>query len=433
MSTTETIPGAISVVVPNYNHARYLPQALAGIFAQSRAPDEVLILDDASTDESWSIIETWRDRYPDQIRAIRNETNLGMLGNQEKGFDLARGEYVYLHSADDLILPDCLETWHRLLAAHPEAGLATARAVSFRDDPDDRIYHNDRWIPEEGYHDPDHIADNLYGRYFTSGQVLYRKTVIEEAGGFIRELGAFCDWFWLHVGAFRHGIVFCPRVLTLFRASEGGIGAATVRDRDRMRGVCTTLLAVLRADENRDLLPYFARSGVMGHLGPEMARLVLSEPAYWDPTVLALTQQNLHNWAANNQRMRLQDFRALHRSLRDDLIPRVARVRELCRTRGYDRVALYGAGTHTRYLAEIWRHEAEGPRLEAVIVSEKGEVDECEGLPVFDVRALPPGSVDAVVLSSNTYEREMAAVCAEHLGELPVLAVWEPHRWSRGV
>jgi len=422
----------VSVVVPNYNHARYLPIALTGIFDQTRRPDEVIVLDDASTDESWSIIEAWRDRHPDRLRAIRNETNLGMLGNQEKGFRLARGEFVYLHSADDLILPDCLETWCRLLEAHPTAGLATARAVSFREDPDDRIYHNDRWIPEEGYHDPETIADNLFGRYFTSGQVLYRKSVIEAAGGFTRSLGAFCDWFWLHAGAFRHGIVYCPRVLTLFRALDSGIGAATVRDRQKMRIVCIELLRMLQED-HPDLLPFFARSGVMGHLGLEMARLVLSEPAYWAPPVMALVQQNLHNWAAHNQRMRLQDFRALHRSLRDDLIPRVARVKEQCRARGLNRVALYGAGTHTRILAEIWRHEDSGPRLTAVLVSEKGDADACEGLPVHDVRTIDPDTLDAVVLSSNTYEREMSLMCAEHLPEhVPVLAVWEPHRWSRG-
>src|SRR3954469_25682745 len=93
----------LSVVLANYNHARYLPRALDAVLTQSVRPREVIILDDASTkDDSVEVIEGYAGREP-SIRFVRNEQNLGVLRSYNKGVGLATSTYVLLAAADDYL------------------------------------------------------------------------------------------------------------------------------------------------------------------------------------------------------------------------------------------------------------------------------------------------------------------------------------------
>src|SRR5438034_2246469 len=95
---------SLSVVVPNYNHARYLPVCLKAILAQSVAPIELIVVDDASTDNSVEVIRRFAAQSP-LVRLVQNEKNLGVMANQIKGLDLARGEFVFFQAADDEVQP----------------------------------------------------------------------------------------------------------------------------------------------------------------------------------------------------------------------------------------------------------------------------------------------------------------------------------------
>lgn len=91
----------VSVIVPNYNHARFLRQRLDSIFNQTFQDFEVIILDDCSTDNSKEIIEEFRKR-PQVSHIVFNETNSGSPFKQwAKGFDLAQGEYIWIAESDD--------------------------------------------------------------------------------------------------------------------------------------------------------------------------------------------------------------------------------------------------------------------------------------------------------------------------------------------
>src|SRR5215471_18121754 len=118
---------SLSVVVPNYNHAKFLPTCLTAILRQSSKPLEILVLDDASTDNSLEVIRQFAAEHP-LIRLVQNEKNLGVMPNLNKGVELSRGEYVYIASADDEVVPGLFEKSLRLLAEHPEAAYCCAMA-----------------------------------------------------------------------------------------------------------------------------------------------------------------------------------------------------------------------------------------------------------------------------------------------------------------
>src|SRR5262245_31118099 len=92
---------SISVVLPNYNHARFLPRSLTCLLRQTRPADEVIVIDDGSTDDSLAVIGEFARREP-RVRVLRNEKNSGVVATLNRGLAEARGELVFLASSDDL-------------------------------------------------------------------------------------------------------------------------------------------------------------------------------------------------------------------------------------------------------------------------------------------------------------------------------------------
>jgi glycosyltransferase involved in cell wall biosynthesis len=115
----------ISVVVPNYNYARFLRQRLASIFAQTYPVLEVIVLDDASADGSVEVARATAAEWGRDIVVVTNERNSGSAFAQwRRGAERARGDYLWIAEADDSCDPQFLETLVRAVARAPDAVLA---------------------------------------------------------------------------------------------------------------------------------------------------------------------------------------------------------------------------------------------------------------------------------------------------------------------
>jgi glycosyltransferase involved in cell wall biosynthesis len=91
----------ISVIIPNYNHARFLEQRIESILNQTFQDFEIIFLDDNSTDNSWEVFSKYAT-HPKISHAVVNETNSGSPFKQwNKGFSLATGEYIWIAESDD--------------------------------------------------------------------------------------------------------------------------------------------------------------------------------------------------------------------------------------------------------------------------------------------------------------------------------------------
>src|SRR3984893_10188043 len=121
----------VSFVVPCYKLAHLLPECVNSILAQTFADFEILIMDDCSPDDTPKVAQSFQDL---RVRHVRNEPNLGHLRNYNKGIDLARGEYIWLISADDrLRCSYVLEKYVALLDQHPKVGYVFCPGVGLRD------------------------------------------------------------------------------------------------------------------------------------------------------------------------------------------------------------------------------------------------------------------------------------------------------------
>lgn len=99
----------VSVIVPNYNYSRYLRERLGSIFGQTASIFEIIVLDDASTDESISVLEEIRREFKRDFKVVANAVNSGNVFSQWlRGVEMARGDLVWIAEADDIAHPDFL-------------------------------------------------------------------------------------------------------------------------------------------------------------------------------------------------------------------------------------------------------------------------------------------------------------------------------------
>ena len=106
----------VTVCIPVYNEETFLPWAIESVLAQTFADFEVIILDNASTDGTPDVVRKFHDS---RIRVIRHATNIGAVSNFNAGLREARGEWVKIVCADDLLYPQCLEKQFGTIATSP--------------------------------------------------------------------------------------------------------------------------------------------------------------------------------------------------------------------------------------------------------------------------------------------------------------------------
>lgn len=135
----------VSVIVPNYNYARYLEERIESILNQTYQDFELILLDDCSTDDSCSILERYAS-HPKVSHYIPNTQNSGSPFVQwEKGLSLARGEYVWIAEADDSCTPELLEALTSLLEDNQDVVIAYCGSVQINEEGTALAEDYDRW------------------------------------------------------------------------------------------------------------------------------------------------------------------------------------------------------------------------------------------------------------------------------------------------
>jgi len=140
----------VSVIVPNFNHGKYLLERLESIYGQTYDNIEVILLDDCSSDESVAILRDYAERYPDKTICSFNETNSGGVFNQwKKGLELATGELVWIAESDDYCSKNLLEELVRSFR-NPAVMLAFARSDFVRGIPARKVWTTEGYLADVG-------------------------------------------------------------------------------------------------------------------------------------------------------------------------------------------------------------------------------------------------------------------------------------------
>jgi glycosyltransferase involved in cell wall biosynthesis len=110
----------VSVMVPAYNAEAFLGECLDSILGQDVEGLQIVVSDDASTDGTAAILRSYADRYPTEVRALYQPTNLGIARNCNETLKLCGGEYIALFAGDDVMLPGKLAKQLNYMDAHPD-------------------------------------------------------------------------------------------------------------------------------------------------------------------------------------------------------------------------------------------------------------------------------------------------------------------------
>lgn len=248
----------LSVVMPNYNHAKYLRRAIEGIVQQSQPPDEFLILDDASSDESVEILEEYTARHA-CIRVLRNETNQGAIRAHDRLFQLASCDYILPAAADDERLPEFFEQAMRLAEQHPQAGLIFGKVVvTDESDREIGLIEVKRW-QSPLYADPtryraDYLEAELASHAAAPGTI-YRRQPFMEVGGYRAELGSWADSFASRAIGLKYGVCYSPERWAVWRKLTGAYSHASRTDPRRMLDIIARGAWLMRSEPYRDRFP----------------------------------------------------------------------------------------------------------------------------------------------------------------------------------
>lgn len=170
----------VSIIVPNYNYGRFLDQRITSILNQTYTDYELILLDDASTDESITILEKYR-KNPHVTQIEVNKQNTGSPFRQwMKGILLAKGEWVWIAEADDLCEPTFLETCMHYIGQQEKAAICNVGSV-YIDEKGNTINQNVHyWSKEEAQTDAICFDGQKFVEY-----ILYWQNEIPNASGVI--------------------------------------------------------------------------------------------------------------------------------------------------------------------------------------------------------------------------------------------------------
>jgi glycosyltransferase involved in cell wall biosynthesis len=190
----------VSVVVPCYNYGHYLEACVGSVLSQAAVDVDVLIIDDASPDGSGVVARRIASREP-RVAAVVHTANRGHIATYNEGLATARGEYIVLLSADDLLPPGSLERATALLAHNPSVGMVYGRAARFEDEVPESGEGGVSWTVWQG---SDWISERFRAGTNTicSPEVVLRSSVQREIGRYRKELPHTGDLeMWLRAAA----------------------------------------------------------------------------------------------------------------------------------------------------------------------------------------------------------------------------------------
>ena len=189
---------------------------MTALLAQELPPDEIIVVDDGSADDSLKVLADLAARHA-LLRVIANPTNTGAVATLACGLAAARGRYVYFAAADDWVAPGFFATAVRMLEAHPETGLFCGEA---------RLVDGDTGRPLAVRPPVRPIYRAGSGRcaqtgrllrrmdnWILTGSAVFRRDAVLAAGGFDERLGSFTDGYLARKIALTHGFCFAPKVV----------------------------------------------------------------------------------------------------------------------------------------------------------------------------------------------------------------------------
>ena len=231
----------VSICVPSYNGEKWIREAIDSALAQTYKPLEIVIVDDASTDNTLEIIQSYRDP---RIRIEVNKKNLGPTNNKNRCIKLAKGSLIKFLSQDDALYPSCVEKMAKLFKFYQQIGLVFAPRDVLLENPIDptaiawkkrygKLHTRFQYLSE--VNNGRELLKNWSAYDFKGNwigepsSVMVRKACLERIGMFNTRLRQCADYeLWIRMMYF-YDIGFINETLSAYRVHSSSSSASNIR------------------------------------------------------------------------------------------------------------------------------------------------------------------------------------------------------------
>lgn len=198
VNNTKFRASKIACIIASYNYGAYLIEAIESVLRQTVQPDEILISDDCSDDETQLIAESYIAKYPSLISYNRNENNMGVVAHFNKAISLTKSEYVFFLGADNRILSNYIEESAKVLdenndiaIAYTDFSLFGSRAkLTYAKFPEDRkagvIESNFYQICFPVFNSRNDLLIQLEKGNFIHGSSMFKRAAFNEVNGYLK-------------------------------------------------------------------------------------------------------------------------------------------------------------------------------------------------------------------------------------------------------
>lgn len=218
----------VSVIIPSYNCAKYLPEALDSVLAQTFQDWEVIVINNGSSDNTQDVVQSYIQKFGQRLRYIYQE-NSGVSCARNAGIKIAQGKYLAMLDADDKWYPNRLEEGIKVIESGDDIGLVHARSMRMTETGEE-IGSVDR--------DPRYLTGWIFEHVFlrrgniSCPTVLLKKECCDKAGVFDEQLsmlGSEDRELWMRI-AQKYRVVFIDKILSYYRVRQGSMS----RNNERM-------------------------------------------------------------------------------------------------------------------------------------------------------------------------------------------------------
>jgi glycosyltransferase involved in cell wall biosynthesis len=251
MTDFEALVAVLSVIMPNYNHGHLIGHALDALAAQERPPDEIIVIDDASTDQSLAVLERYRQTMP-QLVVLRTDRTRGAIPASQRGLEAATGRFVYFAAADDWVLPGFFAHALDILDANPDCGLVCGEAMLLSGETGRLLGYRPAVRPSaRGAKFTPEMTRRLLARtdnFMLAGSAIFHRHHVMEKGGFDDRAGSFADGLLTRKVALTHGFYFVPVTFAVWNVFSQGYSRTTALELERARKALNELPALMERD-----------------------------------------------------------------------------------------------------------------------------------------------------------------------------------------
>lgn len=257
--THKSIFKELSLFTPNYNHAQYLEEKIESILSFRIHPLEYLIIDDASTDNSWDIIQKYCQKYS-WIKAKRNKENQGFTTNNHKlALRTCRGHIMHSTAADDLTLPGAFEKVQEAYEQYPSVGVYFGPMHRLSEDKVITETLTPNNFTENSYIAPKDFIEkyiNHQSASFSLGAATYynRKALLK-IGGHPAQVRSWRDTLGTWLLALQYGAFYIHQPLAAYRYLETSISSNDTRNYENVVENIYQATLIMRLPQFKRLFP----------------------------------------------------------------------------------------------------------------------------------------------------------------------------------